>query len=148
MHNVSLRGGNKMTRYAASASLSNQPGVIVNSGYKKYQGRLSLDQQISKAVKLSLNANYTQDKISGQTSSSALSTSNSYATYLMYRTWAFRPVMLSHQSTDDLFDDDFDGSNSAVMNPYITTMNENRHQKRTTFMACLLYTSPSPRDCS
>ena len=135
MHNVSLRGGNKMTRYAASASLSNQPGVIVNSGYKKYQGRLSLDQQISKAVKLSLNANYTQDKISGQTSSSALSTSNSYATYLMYRTWAFRPVMLSHQSTDDLFDDDFDGSNSAVMNPYITTMNENRHQKRTTFMA-------------
>ena len=135
MHNVSLRGGNKMTRYAASASLSNQPGVIVNSGYKKYQGRVSLDQQISKAVKLSLNANYTQDKISGQTSSAALSTSNSYATYLMYRTWAFRPVMLSHQNPDDLFDDDFDGSNSAVMNPYITTMNEDRHQKRSTFIA-------------
>lgn len=135
MHNVSLRGGNNMTRYSASGSFSDQPGVIIGSGYKKYQGRISLDQQISKAIKLSVNTNYTQDKISGQTSSAALSTSNSYATYLMYRTWAYRPIMLSNQTSDDMFDDDFDGSNSAVMNPLITTNNENRHQKRTTFMA-------------
>lgn len=131
MHNVSVRGGTKMTKYAISGSYNNQDGIIVNSGYSKAQGRISLDQRLSKYVRLSVNANYTQDKVSGQTTSASLSTSNSYSTYLMYRTWAFGPVLLEGQSLDDMFgDDDIDGGNAAVMNPYVTTMNENRHNTR------------------
>lgn len=134
MHNLSMRGGTNQTRYSASLSYNDQPGVIINSGYSKAQGRLSLQQNIGKYIKFSANVNYTQDEITGQTSSAALSTSNAYSTYLMYRTWAFRPVVLSTQNIDDLFDD-VESGNSAAMNPYVTTMNDDRHQKRTTFMA-------------
>ena len=135
MHNISIRGGNKMTKYAISGSYNDQDGIIVNSGYRKAQGRMSLDQRLSKYVRLNINANFTQDRISGQTSSAALSTSNSYSTYLMYRTWAFGPVLLEGQSLDDMFgDDDIDGGNAAVMNPYVTTMNENRNNVRSTLI--------------
>ncbi|MBP3483312.1 MAG: TonB-dependent receptor [Alistipes sp.] len=135
MHNVSVRGGNKMTKYSVSGSYNNQKGIIVNSGYRKIQGRVSLDQRLSKYVRLNVNVNYTQDKVSGQTTSAALSSSNSYATYLMYRTWAFRPVLMAGQTADDLFDDESDGTGSSVMNPYITTMNEDRHNVRQTLMS-------------
>ncbi|MBQ2727869.1 MAG: SusC/RagA family TonB-linked outer membrane protein [Alistipes sp.] len=40
MHNVSLTGGTKQTKYAASISVADQEGVILNSGYQKYQGRV------------------------------------------------------------------------------------------------------------
>lgn len=132
MHNVSMRGGNKQTKYAVSAALNDQKGVIENSGYKKYQGRISVDQKISKYVDLSAGINYTQDKVSGQTSSAALSSTNSYSTYLMYRTWAFRPFLLKNQSLDDVFDED---GTAGVMNPYTTTLNEQRNTRRTTMMA-------------
>ena len=133
MHNVSVRGGNKQTKYALSASLNDQDGVIENSGYKKYQGRMSVDQKISKYVDLHAGINYTQDKVSGQTSASALSSTNSYATYLMYRTWAFRPFLLKNQSLEEVFDDG--EAATGVMNPYTTTLNEQRNTRRTTLMA-------------
>ena len=133
MHNLSVRGGNNSTKYSVSASLNDQDGVIRNSGYKKYQGRITLDQKLSKYVKFNASVNYTQDKVSGQTSSAALSTTNSYATYLMYRTWAYRPLLLRNQNIADMFDDD--SAATGVMNPYISTINENRHAKRATMMA-------------
>lgn len=40
MHNISIRGGNKMTKYAISGSYNDQDGIIVNSGYRKAQGRM------------------------------------------------------------------------------------------------------------
>ncbi len=135
MHNVSLRGGTKQTKYALSLSAANQDGVIICSGYEKYQGRISLTQQLSKKAKLTFNASYTADKTHGQTSSSAQASSNQYASYLMYRTWAFRPVVLSGGETldDELFDDAFDGSASAVMNPILSTKNDYKVRKKHNF---------------
>lgn len=90
MHNLSMTGGTKQTKYAVSLSMADQKGVILNSGYEKYQGRISLTQQLNKNAKVTVNASYMGDKTYGQTSSTALSTSNAYASYLMYRTWAYR----------------------------------------------------------
>lgn len=136
MHNLSLSGGTKQTKYAASLSYANQQGVIIYSGYEKTQGRISLTQQLNKRARLTLNTSYTGDKTYGQTSSAALSSSNSYASYLMYRTWAFRPVETSGNTLDDeLFDDYFDGNNSSVMNPILSSRNEDKVTRKHTFLA-------------
>lgn len=135
LHNISLAGGTKQTKYSVSGAIADQKGVIINSGYSKYQGRIALDQQINKKMKASVSVNYTEDKSFGQTSSAALSTSNSYATYLMYRTWAYRPVSVKGDEFDDMFDDEFDGVASSTMNPILSTKNENKTKKTSTFMS-------------
>lgn len=52
-HSLSLRGGTEQTKYAISGSLLDQPGIIINSGFKRYQGRIVVDQTVNK--KLTLN---------------------------------------------------------------------------------------------
>lgn len=136
MHNVSMTGGTKATKYSVSLSAADQQGVIINSGYQKYQGRMSLTQQLGRTTKITINGSFTSDKTHGQTSSAALSTSNAYASYLMYRTWAYRPVNTSGATEDEeLFDDAFDGVNSAVMNPVLSSRNEDKNTRKVTFIS-------------
>lgn len=132
MHNLSLMGGTKQTRYAASASVVDQDGVISNSGFQKYQGRVSLEQKISRKLSMSVNMSYTESKVSGQSSSASLSTLGSFASYLMYRTWAYRPVSLKDLDEEDLFDEE---NNSATMNPYISNENEDKTRKTMNLLA-------------
>lgn len=133
-HNLSMMGGTSQTRYSASFNAVNQDGVIANSGYKKYQGRMALEQKVGKNFRVNLNMSYTDAEVSGQASSTALSTSNSYATYLMYRVWSYRPVSLASMDEEDLFDDDPEGtSSSSTMNPVISNANEQTSKKTTTY---------------
>ncbi|TZF83001.1 TonB-dependent receptor [Pedobacter sp. BS3] len=133
-HNLSLRGGSKSTKYAFSGNVINQDGVIINSGFARYQGRARVDQEINKNLKVNLNLSYSKDKNYGQLTNQQASGNNSYATYIMYRTWGYRPVSTSGDLTDMLFDDDEEGSETLlVMNPIISTKNEFRQQNRTFF---------------
>lgn len=136
-HSISMMGGTKQTKYSASLSVADQEGVILNSGYSKYQGRFSLTQQLSKKARVILNISYTSDKTYGQTASTAKADNNMYASYLMYRTWAYRPVNTSANTNieDELFDDEFDGSTSAVMNPIMSVKNEFQETRRRTFLS-------------
>lgn len=130
-HNLSVNGGTSGTKYNFSGSYANQDGVVINSGYRKYNARMSFIQDFSKSVKLTLNASYAADRVHGLISSEALSSSNSFATYLMYRTWGSRPFYISDDaSVDDLFDED--SGTYSIMNPYISTMNEHREKKNQT----------------
>lgn len=127
-HDLSVSGGTENTKYSISGSYAGQRGVVINSGYRKGGGRFSFTQNLSKSSKLSLNLSYTADKTYGLIASEALSTSNSFATYLMYRTWGSRPFYISDDaSVDDLFDED--SGTYSIMNPYISTQNENRVKK-------------------
>ncbi|MCQ2185045.1 MAG: SusC/RagA family TonB-linked outer membrane protein, partial [Bacteroidales bacterium] len=135
-HNLSMMGGTSQTRYSASFNAVDQNGVIVNSGFKKYQGRLSLEQQIGKNFRLSINGSYTDATVYGQTASSILASSNSYSTYLMYRVWAFRPVSFTENDEYEIFEDDAEGmDSSSTMNPVISNLNEQSKSRTTTFMA-------------
>ncbi len=141
MHNVSLTGGTKQTKYAASISVADQEGVILNSGYSKYQGRFSLTQQLNKKARVQVQVSYTSDKTYGQTASEAQASNNAYASYLMYRTWAYQPVNTNPNANieEELFDDVFDGSASATMNPIISVKNEHKEARRRTFMSNLRF---------
>ena len=132
-HNLSVMGGNKQTRYSVSGAVVSQPGVIVNSGYEKYQGRIALEHRLSKNLRMNVNGSYTETVTSGQASSASLSTSNSYATYLMYRVWTYRPVSLKTMDEEDLLADENDAA--ATMNPVISNANEQSTRKQTLFNA-------------
>ncbi|MFD1144257.1 SusC/RagA family TonB-linked outer membrane protein [Larkinella insperata] len=54
-YELSLRGGNDKTSYAASLGLFDQKGVVISSGYRTYRGRFSIDHQASSRFKTGAN---------------------------------------------------------------------------------------------
>lgn len=54
-HNVSMSGGNGKTSYFVSGNYFDQNGVLLNSGFKRYNGRINLDQVISDKIKVGVN---------------------------------------------------------------------------------------------
>lgn len=128
LQSLSITGGTEQTRYLISGSYAGQDGVIENSGYNKYQGRIRLEQTLNKKLKIGLNINYTQDRNYGQIASEQQQGAR-YFTYLMYQTWAYRPVKIG---LGDIENDLFDGDDTnAIMNPIVSNKNQVRKQKRT-----------------
>jgi TonB-linked SusC/RagA family outer membrane protein len=54
-HNVSIQGGNKMTKYLVSLNYFDQQGIVKNSDLQRYTGKLNLDQTINERVKVGVN---------------------------------------------------------------------------------------------
>jgi TonB-linked SusC/RagA family outer membrane protein len=54
-NNLSISGGNDKTTYFISFNSFDQKGVIINSGYQRYNGRINLDQVISNKLKIGTN---------------------------------------------------------------------------------------------
>lgn len=125
-HNISVGGGTTGTRYFFSGNMTDQKGVIDYTGLKKYQGRLNLEQRLSKKIKSDIRLNYSRDKNYGQLS-------NAIDVYPMLRIWGGRPVTPSGDLMDLLFDDE-DGA-PGLLNPIISNKNEFRQQTRTNFGA-------------
>ncbi|SDJ99791.1 TonB-linked outer membrane protein, SusC/RagA family [Pedobacter sp. ok626] len=133
IHNLSLTGGNADTKYAVSGSIFDQKGVVVNSGYNRYQGRILLEQRISNKVKASFNINVGNETNFGVSpSSSRSSSSQPYSTFLMYQVWGARPVNTGLNIEDELLDPD---ANDARFNPYISALNEVRTRTTNTLLA-------------
>lgn len=136
MHNhyLSVTGGNVNTRYAVSGSVLSQEGIILNSGMKRYQGRFSLDQVISKNVKTGINASYSHVKTFGTVPSQ---TSFLSSTNLMYSIWGYRPVSGNDSILlDDLnYDPGINASSDNRYNPLITVKNELRNAITNSLMA-------------
>lgn len=126
-HNLALRGGNDQTRYSLSGSLLNQEGIVINSGFDKYQGRIVIDQTISKKLKAGVNVNYTFYKRYGTVVSEA---QVSPTASLMYGVWGYRPVTGDPEADasllDELYDPNIDPSTGGDLriNPYLATQNE------------------------
>jgi TonB-linked SusC/RagA family outer membrane protein len=54
-HDLSISGGNEKTKYFISGNYLDQEGVIKTSSYKRYSGRINLDQMITNKLKVSVN---------------------------------------------------------------------------------------------
>ncbi|MBS0030391.1 SusC/RagA family TonB-linked outer membrane protein [Chitinophaga sp. 22321] len=124
-HSLSLRGGNDKTTYSLSGSLLDQNGIIINSGFKRYQGRAIVDQQINEKIKAGVNLNYTATKTYGAVASP---TPSGPTSSLMYSVWGYRPITGDSASDasaiDEPFDPDVDPLSEYRMNPIISTKNE------------------------
>lgn len=132
-YNVSLSGGSKEAgnRYAASFSVLDQDGIIVNSNFQRYQGKINFSQNIGKKIKADLNVNYSRSVTSG-TNPTAAQQSSSASGWLIYSVWGYRPVKpLWDTTSDDEFlmspiDEDIADSNDYRFNPALSVRNEYR----------------------
>ncbi|MDI3320670.1 SusC/RagA family TonB-linked outer membrane protein [Pinibacter soli] len=121
-NSISLSGGNDKTKYTVSGNIFDQKGMIITSGFKRYQGRFSLDQTVSDKFKVGINVNYShlqQDGLSvgGNNFSSTLN--------LMYSVWGGRPVNPSPASSAAL-GGGFDLTDDSNTDPLIGTNNDYR----------------------
>lgn len=127
MHNISIAGGTNRNKFLISGSAVNQEGIVINSGFKKYQGRVKFDQKLTDRVNLGININYSTNQNYGQISSEQGSGTSAYTTYLMYRTWGYRPVGVGITDVyNSLFDSEDDAT--AIMNPIVSSNNELRKE--------------------
>jgi TonB-dependent starch-binding outer membrane protein SusC len=120
---LSLSGGNNMTRYLISGSAFTQDGTIINSSYKRYQGRINLDQQINTRIKTGINVNYSYLLRSGISPSES---GNNAATTLLYSVFGSAPLTSPKSGTgleDEIFDPSVDLTSDYRINPIINQQN-------------------------
>ncbi|NML21233.1 TonB-dependent receptor [Pseudoflavitalea sp. G-6-1-2] len=122
-HSLAVRGGTDKTRYSLSGSLLDQEGMIINSGFRRYQGRFSIDQTINTKLKAGVNINYTAYKRYGTI---AAESQGSPTATMMYSVWGYRPVTGDSESSleDLLFDPSVDPNTDFRINPVLSTKNE------------------------
>ena len=134
-YNISLSGGSKEAgnRYAVSFSVLDQDGIIVNSNFQRYQGKINFSQNIGKKIKADLNVNYSRSITSG-TNPTAAQQSSSASGWLIYSVWGYRPTkpLWDTSITDDEFlstpmdDPELIGPNDYRFNPALSVRNEYR----------------------
>lgn len=54
-HSISVSGGNGQTQYFISANYLNQDGIILNSGFERFTGRINLNSKLSETVSFGIN---------------------------------------------------------------------------------------------
>ena len=130
-HSLNLSGGNSNTRYSVSGNYFDQKGIIINTGLRRYDGRFSLDQTISKKLKTGINGNYSNSVSYG----TVAATGN--AGGVVQGMWQYRPTTgLGNQDVaNNLIDsinlqDFFNGVTSSLgdnlVNPLLQAENEYR----------------------
>lgn len=129
-HGLSIIGGSAKTRYSVSGEIFDQDGIIINSGFKRYQGKISLDQTVNDKVKVGGYVLFTNTKRTGTIPSSL---SGSSMNNLLYSVWGYRPVSplkpnkaVNVNYEDELGDDLVNPTTDYRLNPIIIAENEYR----------------------
>ncbi len=97
-HTISVSGRKNNSGYYLSLNYADQEGILINSGFTRYQGRLSLDQFVTDNIKVGITANFASTDTFGETATSGSSAGNS----LMNRVYQSRPTSWSESSLEDL----------------------------------------------
>ncbi|TCC96124.1 TonB-dependent receptor [Pedobacter hiemivivus] len=133
-HYLSLAGGTAKTKYSVSLSHVGQDGIILNSGFKRTQGKVSLDQEVSDKLKVGINATYADILTYG----SPTSTGNySNELNMLFSVWAFRPVAVNPNVDllDLATDPEVEQASNFTFNPVLTAKNELRENYGTNITA-------------
>jgi TonB-linked SusC/RagA family outer membrane protein len=112
-HTLSLSGGTKATKYAVSINYLDQQGVILNSGFNRFQGRIKLDQVVNDKLKVGVNFNYSQTLKYGTAMRFNDQTGSDPSFSLLYNVYGFRPISAT-VSMDEFL-------NNSIENPVNST---------------------------
>ena len=128
-YSLAIRGGSENTKYSLSGNIFDNDGIIVNTGMKRYTTRLSLDQKLNNKLNVGVTMGYSGVKSWGQVINAITGTSTS--TYLLFRTWAYRPIPFPDQDSLNLLLDEADESSINAgdfrINPLIDLQNQHQY---------------------
>ena len=135
INNLAIRGGNAQTKYSISGSAYNQQGVILNTGFTRYTGRVTVDQVISDKLDVGITAN--KSKLDAYGVQAATGSQSNPTNFLFYNTWVYRPVSGSFDL--DLENEEYDPENMQAgetrYNPVVTAENTDRNYVTDDFSA-------------
>ena len=66
-HELSITGGGDKSRYAFSANYTDQDGIVLNSGFERYNFHTNVEWELQKDLKFGVNATYGRSKQQGLT---------------------------------------------------------------------------------
>ena len=66
-HELSINGGTQKSRYAFSANYTNQDGILLNTGFERYNFHTNAEWELKKDLKFGVNVTYGRSKQSGLT---------------------------------------------------------------------------------
>ena len=84
-HELSVAGGDDKSRYLISGNYFDQQGTVLNTGFKRYSGRINYERNVTDRLKVAVNvfgSRAVEDKLSGSTYNS-LNFSGAYPTLVM-----------------------------------------------------------------
>jgi TonB-linked SusC/RagA family outer membrane protein len=126
-HSISLTGGTDKTRYAISGSLLDQDGILINSGFKRAQGRVVLDQTVNSKLKVGVNINYSALQANGQIATNGGDNGINASSYAFYSAWGYRPLTgdsaFDLTFADDAFDPNITSTVDLRVNPVVNAQN-------------------------
>ena len=129
IHDISLSGGTKTTKYSLSYSHFDEDGIFMNSGYAKNSARFKVKQQVAKWLDLDLNVSYTNQKKHG------IGTSGSVLRNIL----VYRPTGGLRLTDDELinssYDTGVDNSYNNHYNPLVATTTADVMSKTHTMVA-------------
>ena len=70
-HELSINGGTEKNRYAFSANITDQDGIILNSGFERYNFHTNVEWELQKDWRFGVNATYGRSKQQGLTTAEA-----------------------------------------------------------------------------
>ena len=126
-YNLSVSGGSKEAgnRYNISLTATDQDGIIVNSNFQRYQGKLNFQQKIGKKVTVDLIANYSR-AITGGVTPTTPQQSSSASGWLLYSVWGYRPVDPLYLGGNSEAGEESTSADDYRFNPSLTVRNEYR----------------------
>lgn len=108
-HNVSLTGGTEKTRYYASVGYYDNKAILENSDFKRYTGRINLDQKIGKKIDFGVKITFSQ--VNSNNASTGANDGGSEKFNMLQAAYSFAPNI-------DIYEED--GSFSRTYNGLIT----------------------------
>jgi TonB-linked SusC/RagA family outer membrane protein len=124
-YSMAVRGGTDKTVYGISGNLNDQKGTIINTAYKRYQGRVTLDQTLNRKIKVGINANYAYLLRAGNSASQG--TGGSGTTNILYSVWGYNPI--SEFTEDEAIDETTATGTDYKFNPILNQKNLLRNNK-------------------
>lgn len=133
-HSLSISGGGDKTLLSITGNYLSQDGMLINSGYDRYQGRMTLDHTYNDRTKIGGMVTYTANKMYGRNTTAAT------ASAIFYNAFSYRPIQPPGDYTfeSDLYDPEFENStNDLRINPVSSLENEIRQTLGTNFIGNL-----------
>lgn len=76
-HELSVNGGSQKEHFAFSANYTDQDGIIINSGFNRYNFHVNYDRELLKGLSLGLNGSYGRSKQEGLSTTEAVAYNSS-----------------------------------------------------------------------
>ena len=77
-HQISAVGGDEISRYSISGSYKSQEGILLNTGLKRYAGRINYERNVLKNLLVGVHANGAYNKMTGMSDHGSMFAANSW----------------------------------------------------------------------